>query len=142
MASHHFAAPARFAHEASNVLKPAGRLVMIDSIGDNDPELDELLDQLERRRDPTHARSLTLPAWKQMLAEAGLTVDHVETFQRTHIWDDWTGRSGMTPASRAALEEFLRSAPRRFRERYVVQFLPDGTVHSWSDFKCLIRGVK
>jgi ubiquinone/menaquinone biosynthesis C-methylase UbiE len=142
IAPHHFADAARFAAEVGRVLRPGGRLVLIDSIGDEDPDLDGLLDELERRRDPTHVRSHPLAAWRAMLADAGLAVDHEETFRRTHVWSDWTARSGMPEGDRAALEAFLRGAPERFRERYAVRLLEGGAIESWVDFKCLIRATK
>jgi ubiquinone/menaquinone biosynthesis C-methylase UbiE len=142
IAPHHFADAARFAAEVGRVLRPGGRLMLIDSIGDEDPDLDRLLDELERRRDPTHVRSHPLVAWRAMLAEAGLAVDHEETFRRNHVWSDWTGRSGMPEQDRAALEAFLRETPERFRERFAVRLADGRAVESWADFKCLIRARK
>jgi ubiquinone/menaquinone biosynthesis C-methylase UbiE len=142
IAPHHFADVAAFVHEVARVLRRGGRFVVIDSLGDDDPELDAVLDTLERRRDPTHVCAHTMESWRTMIEAAGLTVTHVEIFRRLHEWQDWTRRSGMTTEARLALEGFLRDAQARFREKYEVVFGDDGGVVSWRDYKFLLRADK
>jgi len=142
IAPHHFSDVVGYTHEVSRVLRPGGRLVMIDSIGDDDPDLDAILDRVERWRDPTHVRSYQLERWREMLAAVDLAVDHVESFARTHVWDDWTTRSRMTADERTALETYFLSAPAAFQEKYAVTVGKDGRLESWADVKAIIRAVR
>ena len=142
IAPHHFADVVGYTREVSRVLRSGGRLVMTDSIGDDDPALDAILDRVERWRDQTHVRSYQLDRWREMLAVAGLAVDHVESFARAHVWDDWTTRSRMTDDERGSLETYFLSAPAAFREKYAVTVGNDGRMESWADVKAIIRAVR
>ncbi len=58
IAPHHYADAPRAAREMARVLTPGGRLLFIDNIAPEDPELDRLMNDWERRRDPSHVRAL------------------------------------------------------------------------------------
>uniref|UniRef100_A0A831WYP3 Methyltransferase domain-containing protein n=1 Tax=Thermorudis peleae TaxID=1382356 RepID=A0A831WYP3_9BACT len=136
IAPHHFADPAAFVREVARVLEPGGRFLLIDSLSPADHELDELVNELERRRDTSHVRSYTLAEWCGFLAAAGLRVERVEVIDRRHEWEDWTVRSGMSEAARDALARWLLGQERlcRFLD---VEF-DRGSIRSFRDDKVLI----
>lgn len=136
IAPHHFADPAAFVREVARVLEPGGRFLLIDSLSPADHDLDQLVNELERRRDASHVRSYTLAEWCGFLAAAGLRVERVEVIYRRHEWEDWTVRSGMSEASRDALARWLLGQDRlcRFLD---VEF-DRGSIRSFRDDKVLI----
>ncbi len=140
IAPHHFAEPEAFVREVARVLEPGGRLLLLDSLAPADRELDLLVNELEWRRDPSHVRSYTLAEWCGFLSRGGLQVQRLEVIYRRHQWDDWTVRSGMSPAARDALGQWLLSQERVCR--FLDVDLAQGRVASFRDDKVLILAQK
>lgn len=74
LAPHHFSDIQGAVREMTRLLRPGGRLVVIDLEGNEDPELDALNHELEMLHDPTHVRSYTRREWINFLQSAGLNV--------------------------------------------------------------------
>jgi ubiquinone/menaquinone biosynthesis C-methylase UbiE len=61
VAPHHFSSPGTFVRETARVLKPGGYFLLIDgTVPDDDPETEEWLHCVEKWRDPSHGRFLSL----------------------------------------------------------------------------------
>lgn len=141
IAPHHFADVQRAVHEVARVLRPGGLFLLIDSVAPEDPELDEFLNELERRRDPSHVRSYRRSEWRQFLEAAGLTVEVMETFTKRHDFTAWTARSRLSPEGRAALESWVLAAPPACRESLKIEIV-DGRVVAHTDEKGLFKARK
>jgi SAM-dependent methyltransferase len=72
--AHHWPEVASALGEAARVLRPGGRVVVIDTVAPDDPALDSLVNALELLRDPTHGRNLRLDQWRAAFTAAGLEV--------------------------------------------------------------------
>lgn len=124
-APHHFPDPARFCAEAARVLRSGGRLVMFDNMAPEDPELDEFMNQFERRRDPGHRRAYRMSEWQAMLAAASMRVEAAPPLRRKRYdYDEWTARMHVPAGEKAALGAWLRAAPPRCAEYF--QIVADG----------------
>ena len=141
IAPHHFGDIAAFAREVARVLKPGGRIVLMDSTAPDDAELDAFINELEQRRDTTHVRSYRLGEWIETLEAAGLQVDHHEPVIRAHEYESWTARSRMTAEDRQALDAWVRATPEWIRDHFGVA-IEDGKIQHFVDFKTLIRAHK
>ncbi|MDI3340025.1 MAG: methyltransferase domain-containing protein [Sphaerobacter sp.] len=141
IAPHHFADVQRAVHETARVLRPGGLFLLIDSVSPEDPELDAFLNELERRRDPSHVRSYRRSEWCRFLEAAGFAVEAMETFPKRHDFADWTGRSRLSPEDRAALEAWVLAAPPACREHFRVEVV-DGRVVAHTDEKALFKARK
>lgn len=142
IAPHHFADVHAFCREVARVLRPGGRFVLIDSWSAEDDELDAFINEIEWRRDNSHARSYRISEWQQMIGEAGLEVDVVEPFERTHEFDEWVTRTRMIPEDRAGLEAYIRDASPRVHEFFSIVTTDDGGIESYTDHKVLLRARK
>jgi SAM-dependent methyltransferase len=69
---HHFLDPAAVLREMVRVCTPRGRIVVVDDYASEDPAKAAAFNRLEKLRDPSHSRCLTLTELKGLFGAAGL----------------------------------------------------------------------
>ena len=90
VAPHHFADVARFVRECARVVKPGGRVIVIDNLAPDDPESAAHYNAIEKRRDPSHQRALNEAEWVRLFHDARLHVERVEHFRKRREFENWT----------------------------------------------------
>lgn len=113
IAPHHFPDVPRFVAETFRVLRPGGRVVVIDNIVPEDAEVANFINRFEKRRDPSHNRCLTIPEWMDLFTGAGFQDLQVEHFFKAIEFEAWSDIKSVDEASRGALREMLVDAPPR-----------------------------
>jgi len=131
IAAHHFPEPRRFVAEAARVLKPGGRMVLIDNVAPEDPSLATFFNELERMRDTSHVRAASPSEWRAWLAAAGLVERNAQMGRKKHDFPDWVGRTTTSPEQRAAVEAFALGASAAARQHFAIE-VADGRVASWT----------
>jgi ubiquinone/menaquinone biosynthesis C-methylase UbiE len=86
---HHFARPAVVLGEIWRVLRPGGRLVVVDIVSTDQTETSVLHNALERLRDPTHVRMWSRDELLDMLAAAGFCVQHQVSWGQERRFGEW-----------------------------------------------------
>jgi SAM-dependent methyltransferase len=69
---HHFLDPAAVLREMVRVCAPGGRIVVVDDYASEDPAKAAAFNRLEKLRDPSHSRCLSLTGLKGLFGAAGL----------------------------------------------------------------------
>ncbi len=114
VAPHHFADIKKSIQEMARIVKPGGRVVVVDTTVPEDPTLDREINYIEKQRDPSHVRNYSPNQWRAMLEEAGLKIEHIGvdyyTEQGRMNLATWTARM-RTPAEVVAeLDGLFRNA--------------------------------
>ncbi|MEZ0095342.1 class I SAM-dependent methyltransferase [Streptacidiphilus sp. EB129] len=144
LAASRFADPRTAAAEMARLLRPGGRLAVIDLEGHAVPGVEALHQELERLRDPAFRRSHTLVEWIRLLHGAGLNVP----MARSRLAES---RSGVSVARWCALTGSGTEAAASVRRRLSLASEPQlhalGIRRRGSDYllpvrTCLVVGVK
>ncbi len=120
VAAHHFSSPEAFIHETSRVLKPGGYFLLIDgSVEDNELVAEAWIHEVEKRRDPSHARFLTPGAWAALCGAAGLKVLSSELFPFKQPNLEWYFETAATsPENREYVRALIATAPEEARRLF------------------------
>jgi len=94
---HHMPRPELALKEMLRVMKPEGRMFIIDSLGPESDEKFELHNRIENLRDPSHALSLRLTTFMRLFDEHGLDILRQSIKRRPRSFNHWMLRGGLEP---------------------------------------------
>jgi SAM-dependent methyltransferase len=102
------------------IVRVASRTVVIEDTLYSSEEHEEA----EKVRDPMHVRSYSEEEWRDMLVDAGLEIEQVLYFEKTHDFEDWLGRTGCAGDEAERVRELLRPESsedgRTFRDTKII----------------------
>jgi ubiquinone/menaquinone biosynthesis C-methylase UbiE len=118
LSAHHYARPDAAIREAARVLRPAGRLLLVDSVAPEDPAQDTFLNAIELLRDPSHVRDHTITQWCALCEAVGLEPELLETWTYRLEFDPWVARVETPAREVAQLRSLLARAPDEVRAAF------------------------
>ncbi len=121
MSAHHWRDVPAALREIRRVVKPNGKVLLIDIVGAEDPLCDTWLQSVELLRDPSHIRDYTPAAWAQMFEAAGFSVEASPVWRIEIEFQSWVTRMRTPEVAQAAIRHLWDKAPGEVRDRYRVQ---------------------
>jgi SAM-dependent methyltransferase len=91
---HHVSRPELVLSELARVTKPLGHVFVDDQLAPMDPLAAFELDRFERRRDPSHTRTLSDGDLRDLFAANGLTLVRSKSFTQRRELDAYLGLAG------------------------------------------------
>lgn len=110
-APHHFGEVEQAVQEMLRVLRPGGRLGIVDQIVPEREEGRRLIEELEVLRDPSHTRSLAAVEWETLLPVHGADVTFVRVVEARQSFAQWVDRAGTDSGGRQSIDAALARAP-------------------------------
>ena len=96
-ALHHYADPTAAVREMGRVLRPAGRLVIADTVAPDDSALAREMHEIEVARDASHVRNHTEAEYQALLRSAGLHVERSARCSAEQEFEAWCARTDAPP---------------------------------------------
>ena len=114
-APHHFPHLRQALAEMRRVVRPGGRIGIVDQVPPEDEAGRALMERLEKLRDPSHVEALTATRWRGLLAEMGIEIVFMDIVERSFTFEAWLELGGADPNRRQAVEEALAAGSRLAR---------------------------
>lgn len=111
LAVHHFDRPEEALRAVRRVLRPGGRLALLDVLTSPDPPTAALHNAIERLRDPSHHELHPRDRLLELVREAGFRIESCETWRKPREVRDWAGIVA-DPVRTDSLELVLRALSR------------------------------
>lgn len=108
-ATHHIEHPDIQLAEMARCLRPGGRLALADIVADEDSQAAEAQERIERLRDPSHARTVSVTELVETTRALGLHQIAVESREVGHSAEHWLGRANVDPEVAAGVQAELRA---------------------------------
>ena len=107
IALHHFTDARKALAEMARVCKSGGIIALDDNIVPPDKQTAGYINHFEKLRDPSHNWAYPSARLAAMMSDAGLKIEHSESFKKEMEFDPWADRMGASAETKAKLRQML-----------------------------------
>lgn len=115
LAAHHFNDVPLFLSEVHRCLAKGGWFLLVDTISPEDNEADNLVNEFESIRDPSHMRNYKQSEWCELAQSAGKEIQLMKTRSKRLNLQDWMDRMSVSPENQAILRKKIEESTGVFR---------------------------
>jgi len=137
-APHHFPRFEEFVQEAFRVLRPGRDAAFVDCAPPTPAR--DVLHEVEKRRDPSHTRSLTVEEWTKRLEAAGFEVEMATARELDWDFEEWMRNMAVPPEVAVELAAVIESAEGEAHDQLHPERRDGKLRHAY--WHCLIRAHK
>ncbi|MWV42834.1 methyltransferase domain-containing protein [Paenibacillus sp. HJL G12] len=142
IAAHHFPDIPAFVHDAYRVLKPGGKLLLIDNVAPEKEIFDHFYNEIEKQRDPSHVRAWKKTEWIRLIELAGFRLETIVSFPKPFQFHDWCQRAGLAAEEQHLLEKKLLQASNELREFFFIENDESGGISSFKGESIYLQAVR
>lgn len=139
LAFHHFRNPKIVFAEMVRVLKPGGKLVIIDMKA-RDEVLRDTADGIERDRDPSHVRCLSEEEFRELARTGNLEINFCETIHVPVSLESWMAVTKVAEPNRSNISKRMQEDLGGGTKTGFEPYLKDGKItfdHRWMLMVCI-----
>ncbi|WP_314153543.1 class I SAM-dependent methyltransferase [Rouxiella badensis] len=123
--AHHWHDVGAALREVRRILKPGGKVVMMDIASPGHPVLDVHLQTIEKLRDTSHVRNYSSGEWFQLFNEAGIRIESLTTGKLTLEFSSWVARLKTPEHFVVAIRELQKASSEEVVQYFAIA--QDGT---------------
>jgi len=136
-AAHHFPDLAKAFSEMARVVKAGGGVILDDTCAPEEGDLAALMNEWEKKRDPSHVANHP-PSWlRAMLERCGLAVDAATMTYVPQEFQEWIRRGGVSDDDAAALRASFVSASPEARSVFRIEHVDGDLRFAWPELVVL-----
>ncbi|WP_284645843.1 class I SAM-dependent methyltransferase [Paenibacillus silviterrae] len=128
IAAHHFPHAERFIQETARVLKPGGKLILIDNVVQGDGRIGHFVNEVERLRDESHGECHSVETWKSWFALNDLHAAKERLRKKTFDFPSWVRRTAASEEQVKRVEEYLLRADADLQHYVGLQLSDSGEI--------------
>lgn len=126
--AHHWQNIRQAMYEIHRVLKPHGKVIMFDILGNSNPILDTFIQSIEMIRDSSHVRDYSLAEWMSFAERAGFRIETIEKQSLTLDFQTWVERMQTPTDAVNTIRDLQTKVSDQVRQYFKIQ--EDGTFTS------------
>lgn len=123
--AHHWHDVGQALREVRRILKPGGKVIMMDIASPGHPVLDVHLQTIEKLRDTSHVRNYSTGEWLQKFNEAGLRIETLSSGKLQLEFGSWVARLKTPEHFVVAIRELQKVSSHEVSQYFAIQ--ADGT---------------